>query len=58
VDRSHADQPVDIGWSALTLAGPAVTGTCIDSSHWDATTGRLTLQLEPGAGCQVTVGTR
>jgi aryl-phospho-beta-D-glucosidase BglC (GH1 family) len=55
VDRSHADQPVEIGWSALTLAGPAVTGTCINSSHWDATTGRLTLMLDPGVGCQVSL---
>jgi endoglycosylceramidase len=55
VDRSHADQPVEIGWSALTLAGPVVTGTCVNSSHWDATTGRLTLQLDPGMGCQVTL---
>jgi hypothetical protein len=55
VDRSHTDQPVEIGWSALTLAGPSVTGTCVNSSHWDATTGRLTLQIDPGVGCQVTL---
>jgi len=55
VDRSHADQPVEIGWSALTLTGPAVTGTCLTSSQWDATTGRLTLKLDPGAGCQVSL---
>ena len=55
VDASHADQPVEIGWSAITLTGPAVAGTCVNSSHWDATTGRLTLQLDPGAACQVTV---
>jgi aryl-phospho-beta-D-glucosidase BglC (GH1 family) len=55
VDRSHADQPVEIGWSALTLAGPVVTGTCVNSSHWDATTGRLTLKLDPGMGCQVSL---
>jgi len=53
VDRSHTDQPVEIGWSALTLAGPSVAGTCVSSSHWDATTGRLTLQIDPGIGCQV-----
>jgi hypothetical protein len=55
VDRSHADQSVEIGWSALTLRGPVVTGTCVNSSHWDATTGRLTLQLDSGMGCQVTL---
>jgi hypothetical protein len=53
VDRSHADQPVEIGWSAMTLSGPTTTGTCVNSSHWDATTGRLTLQLDPGVGCQI-----
>jgi endoglycosylceramidase len=55
VDRSHADQPVEIGWSAVTLAAPAVTGTCLNSSHWDATMGRLTLKLDPGVGCQVSL---
>ena len=56
VDRSHKDQPVQIGWSALTLtAGPSVTGTCVTSSHWDATTGRLTLTLDAGVGCQVSL---
>ena len=53
VDRTHADQPIEIGWSAVTLTGPAVTGTCVNSSHWDVTTGRLTVKLDPGAGCQV-----
>jgi len=46
-----------IGWSALTLPAPVVTGVCLASSKWDATTGRLTLQVDPGAGCQVRVGT-
>jgi len=55
VDARHADQPLEIGWSALTLTGPAVTGSCVNSSHWDATTGRLTLQLDAGMGCQVTL---
>ena len=55
VDRAHADQPIEIGWSALTLRGPTVTGTCVNSSHWDATTGRLTLKLDPGTGCQVSL---
>ena len=55
VDSSHADQPIQVGWSAITLTGPAVAGTCVNSSHWDATAGRLTLQLDSGAGCQVTV---
>jgi hypothetical protein len=55
VDARHADQPIEIGWSAVTLTGPAVAATCVDSSHWDATTGRLTLQLDPGRGCRITL---
>ena len=55
IDATHSDQPIDVGWSALTLAAPAASGTCLRSSHWDATAGRLTLQLEPGTGCQITV---
>jgi hypothetical protein len=55
VDAGHADQPIEIGWSALTLTGPIVGGTCVNSSHWDTTTGRLTLQLDAGVGCQLTL---
>jgi aryl-phospho-beta-D-glucosidase BglC (GH1 family) len=55
VDRSHADQSIEIGWSAVTLAGPRVTGTCVNSSHWDATTARLNLKLDSGVGCQISV---
>jgi aryl-phospho-beta-D-glucosidase BglC (GH1 family) len=55
VDRSHADQPIEIGWSAVTLSGPRVTGTCVNSSHWDATTARLNLKLDSGVGCQISL---
>jgi hypothetical protein len=55
VDAGHADQPIVLGWSALTLTAPVVTGTCLASSQWDATTGRLTLQIDPGKGCQLTL---
>ena len=55
VDASHADQPVVIGWSALTLPAPSASGTCVASSNWNATTGRLTLQLEPDRACGVTL---
>lgn len=55
VDASHADQPIVIGWSALTLAAPAATGTCLTSSNWDATRGRLTLQMDPDHGCLVQI---
>jgi endoglycosylceramidase len=55
VDASHANQPLVIGWPALTLAAPVATGTCLLSAQSDATTGRLTLQIDPGSGCQLTV---
>jgi hypothetical protein len=55
VDAGHPDQPIVIGWSALTLTAPVVTGICLASSQWDATAGRLTLQLDPGRGCQLTL---
>ena len=57
VDPSHADQPIVIGWSALTLSAPLATGSCLTSSHWDATTARLTLEVARGAGCRLTLGT-
>jgi hypothetical protein len=37
------------------MSAPAVTGTCLASSHWDATTGRLMLQVDSGKGCQLTL---
>jgi hypothetical protein len=55
VDARHADQPILIGWSALTLTAPVVTGTCLTSSQWDATTARLTLLIDSGKGCQLTL---
>ena len=55
VDAGHADQPVVIGWSALTLPAPVGRGTCLAGSQWDATTGRLTLQLDRDAGCQLAI---
>ena len=55
VDAGHADQTIVVGWSALTLPAPTVSGTCVASSNWNATTGRLTLQLEPDRGCGVTL---
>ncbi len=55
ISASHADQPVEVGWSALTLSAPVATGTCLTSSHWDAGTGRLTLSIDPGSGCQLTI---
>ena len=57
VNAGHADQPIVVGWSALTLMAPVVAGTCLASSQWDATAGRLTLQVDSGKGCQLTLRT-
>jgi hypothetical protein len=55
VDARHVDQPIVVGWSALTLTAPVVTGICLASSQWDATTARLMLQVDSGKGCQLTL---
>ena len=55
VSRSHADQPIVIGWSALTLSAPLATGTCLASSQWNPSTARLSLQVDPAAGCHLTI---
>ncbi|HEY8737605.1 MAG TPA: cellulase family glycosylhydrolase [Candidatus Dormibacteraeota bacterium] len=55
IDGAHADLPVVVGWSAVTLAAPHPTGTCLKSSAWDASSGRLTLQLDTGVRCQVVI---
>jgi endoglycosylceramidase len=55
VSASHANQPIEVGWSAVTLAAPVATGTCLKASHWDATAGRLTLEVDPGSACQLTI---
>jgi endoglycosylceramidase len=55
VSAAHADLPVVISWSALTLSAPVASGSCLGSSHWDATAARLTLELEPGTGCHLTI---
>jgi hypothetical protein len=55
VDASHADQAVVVGWSALSLTTPVVSGTCLRSSQWDAISARLTLELDAGKGCQLTL---
>lgn len=54
-DASHSDQQIVIGWSGLTLSAPIASGVCLNSSQWDPTTGRLKLQLDPGAGCEITI---
>jgi aryl-phospho-beta-D-glucosidase BglC (GH1 family) len=56
-DSNHADQAIVIGWSAVTLAAPVASGRCLDDSHWDATAGRLTLRLDHGSGCTLTIST-
>ncbi|HYM50545.1 MAG TPA: cellulase family glycosylhydrolase [Candidatus Limnocylindrales bacterium] len=53
VAATHGDQPVAIGWSALTLPSPAVTGSCVTSSQWDASLSQVVLDLKSGEGCTV-----
>lgn len=55
VDPRHGAQLVQVGWSALTLPAPTVSGTCVRSSRWDASRARLLLDLEPGSGCEVRI---
>ncbi|MDQ6711011.1 MAG: glycoside hydrolase family 5 protein [Candidatus Dormibacteraeota bacterium] len=55
VDRSHADLPVIVSWSAATLGAPAATGSCLRRSTWDAAVSRLTLELGTAAACQISI---
>ena len=55
VAASHQPQPIEIGWSGMTLSTPIVTGRCLSSSSWNATTGRLVLQVDAGESCQLNV---
>nr|MDQ6885414.1 glycoside hydrolase family 5 protein [Candidatus Dormibacteraeota bacterium] len=55
IDRTHADLPVVISWSAATLGAPAATGSCLARSTWDAGAARLTLELEPAVACEVSI---
>lgn len=55
VVASHGDQPIVVGWSALTLAAPVATGTCLNGSNWNAATSRLTLELDPGKACRLSI---
>ena len=57
VAGSHADEPIVIGWSALTLAAPIARGSCLSASNWNAATSRLTLELDAGKACQLSVAT-
>lgn len=45
-----------VGWSALTLGRPAVSGSCSVASGWNAAQGRLTLSLARGPACTLYVG--
>jgi endoglycosylceramidase len=58
VDESHAALPVVVSWSALTLSAPTAAGTCLASSQWDPAAGRLTLELDSGAGCRISITSR
>ena len=55
VDPSHGDAPLLVSWPQLTEGTPAITGSCVTSSAWDPLTARLTLSLQPGAGCDLHV---
>lgn len=55
VDATHADQPIIVGWSSLTLTAPIVSGSCLANSQLDTTIARLTLQVDTGKGCQLTL---
>jgi len=55
VSAAHGAQDAVVSWPASTLAAPQVSGSCVASSSWDATTARLTLQLDPGVGCDVSL---
>ncbi len=55
VSPVHGDQPVVVSWSALTLPAPVVSGSCVQSSAWDADHARLQLTLDPNSGCTIQV---
>jgi len=53
VDASHGDAPVLVSWPGYTLSAPVVSGSCVESSTYDAATARLLLRLVAGRGCAV-----
>lgn len=55
VAAGHADLPVMVSWPAETLGAPVVSGSCVSASMWDGAAARLSLELVPGRGCQVTL---
>jgi endoglycosylceramidase len=55
VAAGHADLPLSVAWSALTLPPPQADGSCVRQARWDPERARLEIDLVPGAGCQVRV---
>ena len=55
VQPDHADLPVEVSWSALTLPPPVVDGSCVRSSAWHSDTARIDLLITPGSGCTVDI---
>lgn len=55
VATTHGAGTIEVAWSTLTLSTPRVDGSCIRQSSWDGAAARLTLTLEPGAGCRITL---
>jgi endoglycosylceramidase len=53
VRSRHGDQPVLVGWPAITRGQPRVTGACLIG--WTADGSDLELRLRPGAGCRIEV---
>ena len=46
---------LEIAWPELTLGAPAASGPCLTRSGWDPATARLSLEVEAGAGCSLSV---
>jgi endoglycosylceramidase len=55
VEAGHANDPIVIGWSSLTLAAPQVSSSCVLSRTWDAGTARLTIVVKPDTACRLEV---
>ncbi len=55
VDAGHAEAPILVAWSSLTLGPPGVAADCVRESRWDASAARLTVDLKPGVSCVLRV---
>jgi hypothetical protein len=55
VAAQHADLPVSVAWSALTLPSPVVLGSCARQARWHPEQARLEIDLLPGQGCHLRI---